>query len=269
MLKLEGFESCIVHSPLILDFDHYFCIILFLSMTPEYCENHSSQNEINVSQKKLISRRLFVQSLGVVFVSSFLPKDKMSDDSENIKHVSQENNLHSQSNEDPIPSLIETGKETVLLLIAESATFPIFNKLGIPIGNAGADKTFLKKVASMPSDKLVTSIARVVIIEEAAFRLLPNLFLPNNSKDDAWGIGLLSSLLFAGSHNLERNEKKQWSISIKALPFYQFVNGLYFWKVIRERGFPYSVFAHLFLDSIPISLLKTIHKLAPEAFDSL
>lgn len=118
---------------------------------------------------------------------------------------------------------MDTAIKASLVTIAKvliSANFP-------STGNSGTDSDHYQRMLINP--KLFTWSTVVIgpVIEETLFRLVPASVLGKR-----WSIGVLTSLLFASVHGLER------------VPVSQFLGGVFYWYLMKERGIDHSIFAH-------------------------
>lgn len=92
----------------------------------------------------------------------------------------------------------------------------------------------LERLMRNPARMTFMTAVYAPIIEEAMFRLVPaSLF------GKRWSIGLISSLVFAGAHNIGDN-----GLELSKIPASQFLGGVLYWYFMKERGLDHAVFAH-------------------------
>ena len=137
------------------------------------------------------------------------------------------------------PTLKRTAVETIGLLALMAASAPVLMKLKFPIGTAMSSEDE-KELLENPKDALRILAVEAPIKEELRYRLKPSLLYGAN-----WDVGVASSLLFA----LDHLKKPDGGIERK-LPFFQLVEGLYFWQLMRKRGIHHSVVAHATINGI-------------------
>jgi len=180
--------------------------------------------------------------------------------------ISHKKPLDSPQAEDNNPYLIYTEIKTGLLVLAEIASAPIIAALGIQAGTTRMDKKTVEEIMSYPLHKLIL-LGGVMhpIFEEALFRGLPSLLISDHPKEDLWEIGIPISAIFALAHNIKRDDvTKNITFSTERIPIYQFVSGLFYWKMMRERGFLHAVAAHGTSNIIPLSIAKLLYTIFPE-----
>lgn len=146
--------------------------------------------------------------------------------------------------------LYESGVQGSLLRLVQDSIITaakFLNRSNIHIGNPiGEDPVFKRIHEEVPLlDFFIRNIA-IPPFEEAVFRYLPSALFVNNSPGYRWDIGLPASVLFALSHNLKTDDRGglRPSVALNYIPIPQFVGGLLFWKIFRERGFQHSTVAH-------------------------
>lgn len=162
-------------------------------------------------------------------------------------------------------SLKYTVAESILVLIGTTAISLAAENIGLPIGDTqsnmiGSSDTLEEFVKNRPLEAGVQMIGTSPLKEEAVFRLVPSsmLDLASASKGVRWGIGGLSSALFAAIHN-QYFEKKtnQPRFRTDVIPLQQLFGGAYFWKLMRERGYLHALAAHAVSNSAFFLLIAT------------
>lgn len=164
------------------------------------------------------------------------------------------------------PTFIDTEVETALLTMAELISVPVLKALKIPVGNASIDQKTLTKFLNWPLYKTIfVAGVGVPVLEEVLFRGLPNFIVRGQPKENLWGIGIPVSAVFALCHNVRTDENTgKTAFATDKIPLYQFVNGLFFWKMMRERGFPHAVAAHGTINSVALTIGRLLYEAFPE-----
>jgi len=133
----------------------------------------------------------------------------------------------------------ETALECALVVIGKIILTYYLKELGINVGNAAIDEKALEKI--MKSKKLEACLTSP-IEEEFIFRLLPSLL------SSSWLMGAVSSLAFAYTHNFRyavSGEKESGIVfDTEKIPVTQFIGGIFYWYLLKERGFSYAVLGH-------------------------
>lgn len=136
-------------------------------------------------------------------------------------------------------SHLETFIESVLMIIAKKIAMHVCNQFGIitDVKSPREHNKLLQKIREAPIETYIASGVFIPLVEELQFRLAPSLIV----RDSASGtiVGVSSAVLFAYNHV----DEKYFGIT-QVLPISQFMGGLFYWYLIRERGFDHSVLAH-------------------------
>lgn len=161
-------------------------------------------------------------------------------------------------------SYTETAIEQSLMIGAKYIAHAIFKKLKIEHGDKSmTDEEIIKSLRDYPIATLFASGVFVPVIEEALFRGLPSAFIDTNDTRRRWEIGIPTSLLFALVHNVSKEESGKLQF-IKSVPINQFMGGLFYWYLMREKGYSHAVFAHSMNNAIPLSIGILLFKAFPE-----
>ena len=140
----------------------------------------------------------------------------------------------------------------------------IFEKLKIEHGNQSlSDEEIIEYLRDKPISGLLEVGVLGPIIEEALLRALPSGFIDKNDKRTRWEIGIPTSLLFALFHNLKRENSGELQF-VKSVPIGQFMEGLFYWYLMREKGFSHATMAHSINNAIPMSIGILLFKKYPE-----
>ena len=140
---------------------------------------------------------------------------------------------------------LRTLMETQLLIGGEILSELTMRALGIQRGYR-EDPEDLTRL--LTEERWKTILAMVVVnplFEEASFRLFPSLVIGKKGK--RWEVGVPISVIFALAHNLQK-DKVSGGIKFNKefVPLPQFLAGIYYWYLIRERGFSHAFLAHAF-----------------------
>lgn len=132
-------------------------------------------------------------------------------------------------------SFKKTAIEQILMMIAESVVNAVFKELGMRVGNQSLSA---EKLVEYLRDKPIIGLIKLGVlgpaIEEALFRALPDGFIDKNDRRRRWDIGIPTSILFALSHNLKREDSGELRF-VESVPISQFMGGLFYWYLMRER----------------------------------
>jgi len=161
------------------------------------------------------------------------------------------------------PSLLDTVKETLVVNLGIGILEQTAKKVGLPIltEKKGRPQGFVNQ----PVNSLVDAAVIAPPVEETLFRLIPNLLLHDKSKSGRWEIGIPASLVFGYIHNIGYNRDTNNFELKREFPLSQFCFGVYFWKLMRERGYWHAVISHSTGNAEAILLRLMLHRLFPSA----
>ena len=136
--------------------------------------------------------------------------------------------------------IARTTLEVMVLAILKMGMIYAFWSIGVEAGAASA-----QAASREYADQIFVLLALMCLIgpltEELVFRgpaALLNLFeVPTGFY---WICGIVASLSFAAAHGLEM------------LPVTQFIGGLYYWWLTRERGLPYAIYGHMLNNALSV-----------------
>lgn len=166
----------------------------------------------------------------------------------------------------PVPpkaTYADTLKDTGLMLLATLVTTKVLAMIkGVQAGSNGkpGDKEAIKLGNPLADDlieKLVqdpvmmTTFAVVVapMLEEISYRLAPSLlidFTLGKNAGTVWEIGVPIAALFTGGHR----KNPDGTLADDYIPLPQFMLGLFFWHLMRSRGFSHAVAGHAMVNAI-------------------
>jgi len=157
-------------------------------------------------------------------------------------------------------TLLEQG----LVMVAKSIAESTFEKLGIEHGNKSlTDERLVEMLRDKPIEGLLEGGILGPVLEEAIFRALPSSLINNMSRRSRWGIGISSTVLFALAHNREPDESGNIQFA-KSIPISQFMGGLFYWYLMRERGYTQAVLAHSANNTVALSIGILLFKSYPD-----
>ncbi len=120
-------------------------------------------------------------------------------------------------------------------------------------------------IREKPAQLLAEDIIVTPPIEEAIFRLLPNLLINDSSKNNHWEVGIPISLVFAYLHNSQDNEKPgKYKFILNKFPLSHLFFGGYFWRTIRQKGYKHAVVAHATVNATIISVRRLLYEFFPK-----
>lgn len=140
------------------------------------------------------------------------------------------------------PSLMDTAKESIVFTAAKLMADQTLRELGVPL--TPTSESMNEKILKKPLKAFMEGVVLAPLIEEALFRLFPSWILSYWTKDTAWAVGVPISVTFAYAHNFQEEEQKKYTFLKDKLPIPHFMAGLYFWMLMRERGFSHATTAH-------------------------
>jgi len=248
------------------------------------------ETENSTTEQPILSRRSFIKFLGAMGASVALEQigvktakaqgnedAEKNPETENQESISQEKSVTEpkpetstktqrpgEEQENKEGSYMETVVEQSLMMGAKHIASAIFEKLKIEHGNPLlSDEKIIEYLRDKPISGLLEAGVLGPIIEEALFRALPSGFIDKNDKRSRWEIGIPTSLLFALVHNLKKEESGELQFA-KSVPISQFMGGLFYWYLMREKGYSHATMAHSMNNAIPLSIGILLFKAYPE-----
>ena len=236
--------------------------------------------ETNQEFKEKLSRKTFLEflvgaslilTLPELFPKSDQVQEKTKEEKKNIVDSVQNSVEHfTQSidwqkfdkNLSKDTSYIEAIVGQTLIRIASEIGERILKDLNIKTGNQSLTN---KEVEEMLKKAPIESYVRTVIVgplmEEWIFRLIPSAFADRNTrrKDSFWELGIPVTAIFALIHNIEDikvGDKTTLKLHLDSIPLNQFMSGLFFWHLMRQKGFNHAVLAHMFNNNASYMLAK-------------
>lgn len=179
-------------------------------------------------------------------------------DSRGGRAVRASNRESANRGEQGAGNYVQTAEQALLMTAAKLIGTHVLKKIGIEHSNP-VTKEDIKKILTLNPKTILAYVIAYPVGEEAVFRLLPNLFLPKNGKM-RWDVGVPVSMLFAAIHNIDDPVEGKWFQ--KSIPLTQFVGSLFYWYLIRERGFSHSVLAHSINNASVIAVANIMGQMA-------
>lgn len=248
---------------------------------PQRLEWESDKRERDTTP--ILSRRSFIKFIGVMGAVVALEKigvrtagaqenKETAEDSKTKNQQLAQQKINIKESVDPADtqklepkdnSFKKTAIEQILMMIAESVVNAVFKELGMRVGNQSLSA---EKLVEYLRDKPIIGLIKLGVlgpaIEEALFRALPDGFIDKNDRRRRWDIGIPTSILFALSHNLKREDSGELRF-VESVPISQFMGGLFYWYLMRERGYSHAIFAHSMHNAIPLSIGILLFKVYP------
>lgn len=195
-----------------------------------------------------------------------LRKSKTFNSAFQLRMKALEENI--QKNPDYVRSMIETS----LMNMAEGIASEVARYLNIPSGGGYAQsEEFAEKLKNFSWKDFFRGTVVAGLVEEAIFRLQPSIELDTeqlqqqddpNYRERYWGRGVYEAGVFAIAHNFYfENGKLRFA---KTVPIEQFIAGIYFWYVMRERGFSHAAFSHAFNNTLCFDIAELLRKQLPK-----
>ncbi len=165
-------------------------------------------------------------------------------------------------------SYLDTAIEQSLMRVATRVTGEIFKRMKIQQGNQSLNpKLVLAYLRDYPISGVLEAGILGPAVEEAIFRALPSVIIDRfvDTKDNRsrWEVGIPTSVLFALYHNFKKGESGEWEF-IKSVTMSQFMSGLFYWYLMREKGYSHTLLAHSMNNAIPFSIGALLFKIYPE-----
>ncbi len=240
-----------------------------------------TQNDL-ISTPPMQTRGRFIQTLGIItgtlLTASFLgtknslANQQIQEPQRNIQPTankpdqitSNPANAQTQETEEKTTHF-DTTKESIVLNTAWTGVRMLTDKLHIPFGNAQFEEHKKEAFFDKSAKTLLFEGAIVApTLEESFFRYVPSKILDAlGIGETAWSVGVPVSTAFALLHNLTLDpESKKFGFS-KRIPAGQFLFGMYFWKMMRERGFSHALLAHSVMNTEQLGVAKLFYKIFP------
>ena len=163
------------------------------------------------------------------------------------------------SSEEDGSSLAKTAIEASLFTTAQIISTPLIKALKLPVGRASSAETE-KMLREKPFTSLLLIAGVAPPIEEALFRLLPSYLIAGKNNGQRWDVGVPASAIFALVHSLKFEDGQ---LLEKKIPLYQFTGGLFFWYLMRERGYTHTTLGHSTVNAIAISIGRLLYETFP------
>lgn len=119
------------------------------------------------------------------------------------------------------------------------------------------EKKFKTPTTEELVDTVISSTIETPIKEETLFRAFPVILLTilGETTGMAWKRGISLSALFAIWHDGSfKNGHFQNNLRLESLPKYQFLGGIFLWKLARERGYLHAILGHAVINASFLAL---------------
>lgn len=222
-----------------------------------------------------LTKRDFLSYIGTgalaASLAAALPGEVQAKEQESAAKADAELVARNALREDADASYAETALQTELVLAANTLGQFVFKKLGIPLGNAAIteDSLHQEHEARNPYASLLKDDVLKPILEEAAYRLIPSILLTGGldvsqkSPGTRWDVGIPMTAVFALVHNAHHDEEGKFAFA-KNVPIDQFVSGLFYWYLMRERGFSHAAAAHVLNNSSATAIGELLVRTLPD-----
>lgn len=251
----------------------------------------SLKNEKSSGHVDLVSRRDLVKSLGAVGAVSALAlsvaevQKGRSGHTDIQEHADEQHSEQASTNEKEGQqlkshkekknhSLLETFSESSLLEIGKIVAGRVYNELGYKnIPSIGSEVSILgNKSFSEKIPLILTSVCTGPFVEEILTRLIPSALIDANTTNNdkyQWGVGIPTAVLFALMHNVsdvggQKETKLKFTSLNEFIPVPQFISGIFYWYMMREKGFNHAVLAHATQNATIISIAELLSRMYPK-----
>lgn len=182
--------------------------------------------------------------------------------------------------ENALAGKLDAYKQTILERLSvyalEIGTNKMVRKVGLNPGNAAITRDIVYTILDRPLPFILEIVGKAPLKEEALYRLWPSVLtdyitrLLSETNNIHWDVGLPVSIIFAAMHNFVRDKNGQLHFNSKKIPISQGISGLYYWWLMRTRGFDHVLIAHSLTNSISLSTIFLSRKInGKEAFEKI
>lgn len=163
-----------------------------------------------------------------------------------------------------ISEFAKTAIETSLMEAGSVIATKVFDNLGIEHGNKNiSEEEVVNMLENFDFKDVIPTAILAPLVEESLFRKLPSETLAKNAGMN-WDIGIPTSALFALGHNI--NQKSMTDIHLeKSVPINEFMGGLFYWYLMRTRGYNHAVFAHSLGNSGRLAVGSLLYQAYPDS----
>ncbi|MDQ5969043.1 MAG: hypothetical protein QG579_200 [Patescibacteria group bacterium] len=206
-------------------------------------ERGGSQKDVHLdkvfSSTGKIDRRDFTKLLTALLIGITTTNVSATEDSD----ISQSDNLIPADSANQFfnpdkAKYLETSIESAFVIAGKAIASNIAESLGIPVSN---NEKFITALKEKPFSMLFNANVVGPFSEETMFRLVPSLFV--GSEGNKWGAGIPAAILFGLLHNVDKDSFGEIKFN-STIPLSEFMGGIFYWYLIRHRGFDHAVLAH-------------------------
>lgn len=166
--------------------------------------------------------------------------------------------------------LAQTAIETSLMRLGNLALEKVMDYLRMPHGDAYlTDPKVQEELIQLLTRGDINKVLKYVILppigEETLARLAPSMIVDHiGASSQAPWVGILSSLLFAFSHNFVGNDEMTGDpILSTKIPISQFIVGVFLWRLMREKGFSHALMSHTLYNVESLAIAKLLLETYP------
>lgn len=163
-----------------------------------------------------------------------------------------------------------TAIETSLMRLGNLALEKVMDYLRMPHGDAYlTDPKVQEELIQLLTRGDINKVLKYVILppigEETLARLAPSMIVDHiGASSQAPWVGILSSLLFAFSHNFVGNDEMTGDpILSTKIPISQFIVGVLLWRLMREKGFSHALMSHTLYNVESLAIAKLLLETYP------
>lgn len=164
----------------------------------------------------------------------------------------------------------ETILETSLQMASAVLAQEVFAALKIKHTPDLLESDYGKHLLNNPALFFSMAAVQAPLFEETLFRLIPSEAAalikknpePLGEKSELWKVGIPISAIFALGHNFQPSDEGRMKY-VNSVPLAHFMMGLFFWHLMREKGFNHAVLAHSYNNTLAFAVAQFFHKTYP------
>jgi|GEM_PF-4960665 len=169
------------------------------------------------------------------------------------------------------PAYTESLAYAGLVQVAAGVANVALKRLGaLPDFESKNQEQVIRKLMESPVKMTAYVTVLGPFFEELAFRLGPSLaidLVAGKGAGSVWEVGIPVTLFFADLHAWRKPDGTHTDDEV---PLPQFLMGLFFWHLMRQKGFSHAVSAHMFVNALAVAAtvmaeyLKKKNKVLPQ-----
>ncbi len=205
----------------------------------------------------MLTRRGFMEGVvsAILIYQIFNLEDSLSTDKNKIKSKGDswlnEKVIRASrviKNENKRQEFLITALQSILLFSVEAILFYLKDKLGIKKDGMLDRETLVlleQELVKEHNQELFQQIIRQPFFETIFLQYIPSILSELTfGKGLNWQIGLPVTVLFALLHNVGKDEDGKIKFDTEFIPWTQFLQGLFYWYLIRTAGPVSTMLAH-------------------------